>query len=114
MNDTITTCIQVHNRRLILSPVIQRWLEQPPRSWDAAGILDDLRNLAEGCRWDGRRRRAGIPYSRKDIMDRLDVLQARHPTLNFFAGVFPRQGKQSCTQVLWYDDRQMGTVAELE
>lgn len=113
MNDIITTSIQVFNRCLQLSPVIQQWLARPPRHWDAEGILDDLRNLAESCIWDGRRGH-GIPYSYKPIMDRLEVLQARYPRLHFFAGVFPRLKGQPCTQILWYDDYRMGTEAELE
>jgi hypothetical protein len=110
----ITTSLQVGTRSLHLSPTIQQWLASHPRNWDAEGILIDLRNLAEGCRWDGRRRRVGIPYSRKDIMDRLDVFQARYPRLNFFSGVFPRIKGQPCTQILWYDATHMGTEDELE
>lgn len=56
-------------------------------------------------RWEGVRRDPR-PFDKPKVMDRLEALQARFPSLHLCSGVFGRAKGQPCSQILWFDVRK--------
>ncbi len=103
-----------------LRPTIVAWFERIAAGkthWDEEGLLHDLMLMATSCVWAGHRRaaRGGIPFTKPQIMDRLETLQRRYPSLAFFVGTFPNPSGngQDRTQILWYSDTDLGAEADL-
>jgi hypothetical protein len=99
-----------------LSPTIAAWFakaKDKQGQWSEEGLEHDLILMATSCIWHGKRKVGGTNFTKPKIMDRLESLQARFPTLTFFTGVFPRITGQPCTQILWYSDTELGTQDDL-